>query len=649
MCSSGSIFLIGTTNVLCRGSDSSLNNGSCSFNITVNDNEAPILTCPTFSAPVNLPSTSSNISVSWTLSVTENTGVGNVVTHCSLASGSLFFFGTTSVSCNATDKAGNVGKCSFYVTTLDVTAPVITCPPAIFVNTATGKSTANVSYIQPVVFDNDVVQSILCNFPSPTVFPVGLTTITCTATDRSNNANSCLIAVIVSDTEFPVIVCPASISNSTAASLATFTATYAAPAATDNVGISGVPSCSYPSPNAFPVGITTVTCTAQDQAGNSKSCSFTVSITDTEAPILTCPVGAVLGSSAPLLSTGLVSFSVSVTDNVNSNLASTCSPASGKSFLIGNTTVVCNSTDAAGNKNNCSFVVLVLDMENPVLTCPLLGSFALPAYNSTVSVSYNVAIFDNSNVTTAPSCSKASGSFFSLGSTLVTCSATDPSQNTGRCSFAVVVVDETAPTVTCALSAIFNTTAGLSTYVYVYASPNATDNAGVASISCFPSSNSFSVGTTVVTCTAADATGNRGTCSFNVVVSDYEAPNMTCPPSISHETDANKMSHTTAYGSVTALDNVGIVGTPSCNYGSPFAFPFGVNTITCSVFDAAGNSKTCSFTVTVTDNQRPTLTCPSSMDLSTSVGLGTTVATWSVLVSDNVDATVNVSCTVRYG
>ena len=139
------------------------------------------------------------------------------------------------------------------------------------------------------------------------------------------------------------------------------------------------------------------------------------------------------------------------------------------------------------------------------------------------------------------------------------------------------------------------------------------------------------------------------TCSFTVQIADLEKPVINCPSPFTRVCDNGLATYTGAYAGLNASDNVGIVGTPSCNYGSPFAFPFGVNTITCSVFDAAGNSKTCSFTVTVTDNQRPTLTCPSSMNLSTSVGLGTTVATWSVLVSDNVDATVNVSCTVRYG
>ena len=480
MCSSGSIFLIGTTNVLCRGSDSSLNNGSCSFNITVNDNEAPILTCPTFSAPVNLPSTSSNISVSWTLSVTENTGVGNVVTHCSLASGSLFFFGTTSVSCNATDKAGNVGKCSFYVTTLDVTAPVITCPPAIFVNTATGKSTANVSYIQPVVFDNDVVQSILCNFPSPTVFPVGLTTITCTATDRSNNANSCLIAVIVSDTEFPVIVCPASISNSTAASLATFTATYAAPAATDNVGISGVPSCSYPSPNAFPVGITTVTCTAQDRAGNTGSCSFTVTITDTEAPILTCP-SRVTGFTTPGLSTGLVSFSVSVTDNVNSNLASTCSSASGIAFTFGDTHVSCRATDAAGNTNNCSITVVVLDSESPVVIVESACLTVALAVDETVKyVEFTFSATDNVAVVSS-SCTPASNSSFSIGDTVVECNAFDTSGNRGSCRMLVTVVDLIPPIIQCGPTLYLATDPGKNYTSFVFPFPTASDNVALSS------------------------------------------------------------------------------------------------------------------------------------------------------------------------
>src|SRR5678815_3263159 len=36
--------------------------------------------------------------------------------------------------------------------------------------------------------------------------------------------------------------------------------------------------CAPPSGSCFPVGVTTVTCTATDQAGNTATCSFTVTV-----------------------------------------------------------------------------------------------------------------------------------------------------------------------------------------------------------------------------------------------------------------------------------------------------------------------------------------------------------------------------------
>jgi hypothetical protein len=54
---------------------------------------------------------------------------------------------------------------------------------------------------------------------------------------------------------------------------------YTLPTATDNVGVASGPTCSPSSSSNFPVGTTTVTCTATDFAGNEGSASFTVTVT----------------------------------------------------------------------------------------------------------------------------------------------------------------------------------------------------------------------------------------------------------------------------------------------------------------------------------------------------------------------------------
>ena len=113
-----------------------------------------------------------------------------------------------------------------------------------------------------------------------------------------------------------------------------------------------------------------------------------------------------------------------------------------------------------------------------------------------------------------PICSPPSTSFFPTGTTTVTCSTpANPS-----CTFTITVKDMQPPTLTCP-----NLTAETSNpCVVVSYAPVASDNCpGVGAVSCNPQSgHCFNIGNTTVTCTAADASGNTGTCSFTVGVNN---------------------------------------------------------------------------------------------------------------------------------
>lgn len=100
--------------------------------------------------------------------------------------------------------------------------------------------------------------------------------MTCTATDASNNTASCNFTVTVNDNQAPAITCPA---NQTAGTLSgPVTVNYPAPTISDNCSGATV-NCVPASGSSFPVGITTVTCTATDASNLTASCSFTVTVT----------------------------------------------------------------------------------------------------------------------------------------------------------------------------------------------------------------------------------------------------------------------------------------------------------------------------------------------------------------------------------
>jgi hypothetical protein len=75
-----------------------------------------------------------------------------------------------------------------------------------------------VNYPAPLASGGTGNVVVVCNPPSGSVFPVGTTTVTCTATDAAGNSASCSFNVTVSDTEFPVasyavVKAPALLSN----------------------------------------------------------------------------------------------------------------------------------------------------------------------------------------------------------------------------------------------------------------------------------------------------------------------------------------------------------------------------------------------------------------------------------------------------
>jgi len=192
---SGSTFDLGTTIVNCIAYDSQGNAGYGSFNVTVSN--GPVLTLP---APITAEATSSaGAAVSYTVTATDNATV-----VCTPASGSTFALGTTTVNCTATASTGTTSG-GFTVTVVDTTPPALSLPANITAE-ATGPSGAAVSYTATA---NDLVDGsrpVTCDQPSGSTFPLGTTTVQCTATDTHNNTAHGSFTVTVQDTTPPTIV-----------------------------------------------------------------------------------------------------------------------------------------------------------------------------------------------------------------------------------------------------------------------------------------------------------------------------------------------------------------------------------------------------------------------------------------------------------
>jgi len=153
----------------------------------------------------------------------------------------------------------------------------ITCPPDVMQSNDPDQCQAKVTYPPPMVSGPCTP---VCSPPSGSFFPVGMTTVTCT-----EESASCMFKVTVNDTQKPAINCPPDITVTLPAScpIAANAPVNFTVMATDNC--SGVTfSCknqnnqTVTSGQSFPLGTTTVTCTATDASGNTSMCSFNVSV-----------------------------------------------------------------------------------------------------------------------------------------------------------------------------------------------------------------------------------------------------------------------------------------------------------------------------------------------------------------------------------
>jgi subtilisin-like proprotein convertase family protein len=346
---SGSFFPVGTTTVTCTPTTGS----PCSFTVTVNDTQAPTITCPGNQGAVEAPPGSGSATVNYPApTVSDNCpSVGAPV--CTPASGSSFPLGVTTVNCSVTDAAMNTASCSFSVT---VTAGcAITCPANVTASNTANQCGAVVTYPAPTT--SGPCGTVTCTPASGSFFPVGTTTVTCSETSGA----MCTFTVTVNDTQAPAITCPANVTANNTPGMCSAVVTYGAVSATDNCTAPAI-MCSQPSGSTFPVGTTTVTCTATDAASNTATCSFTVTVNDTQAPTITCPANVT--ATANTMQGGVPGANVfypapTTSDNCPGSVTVVCTPASGSFFPQGTTTVNCTATDPGGNMASCSFTVSV--------------------------------------------------------------------------------------------------------------------------------------------------------------------------------------------------------------------------------------------------------------------------------------------------
>ena len=376
------------------------------------------------------------------------------------------------------------------------------------------------------------------------------------------------------------ITCPANITVNTGPGATTCGTIVTYPPAT-TTGLCGPVSYSQNSGTFFPVGTTTVTATAA--AG--PTCTFTITVVDNTPPTITCPAN-ITANNTPGLCSAVVNYTnPTVTDNCG---------LPGPLFL----TQTASQTPVAGSVacNAAGF-----HTDNSYWRAYNLAPMGLPGPLTINSVQFGIELSTPSGATQPVTVRvwRSNGAFPAAGRTLLSTQAATVTNQT-----------LSLQTVTLTTPAVF---APNEIMVLELFTPD-----GRA-----PANNRFFIGSNT----------SAQTGPSYIMAADCGIATPTDLASIGFPNMHIILNANGVTGGAPAL--VQIAGLAS---GS--VFPVGVTTNTFRATDVAGNTSTCSFTVTVVDNQAPSLTCPTNITQNTDVGACVaTVVTPNPTFSDNCAVT----------
>ena len=178
---------------------------SCSFIVVVEDNQDPIITCPTVATSyptdfgscfslLDLPATVTDNSCDTMASIVYTIG-GSVITFPY-----EFTSGSTVVTATADDGNGQTTTCDYTVVVEDNENPIANCVASLDITlSASGAASIAVSDINNLSTDNCGIQSIALDTLDFDCSDLGANTVTLTVTDTSGNSASCETIVNVLD------------------------------------------------------------------------------------------------------------------------------------------------------------------------------------------------------------------------------------------------------------------------------------------------------------------------------------------------------------------------------------------------------------------------------------------------------------------
>ncbi|MEH0155230.1 HYR domain-containing protein [Limibacter armeniacum] len=666
---------VGVYTITLTVKDASGNTDSCDVQLTVEDQQAPVLVVTTDTVEVKIGNACSvavvglpNLSAYY--SATDNcTAVNDIIYELQSASGLDLEVGVQDLIVKATDEEGNFTEETLTVMVMDEEAPTLVQNASVLVETEADACEGIVPDLSAYVTATDACGTTVTLSQSVAAgsnIPLGNSVVSVMATDIFGNKDTLDIDITVSDNQQPVISkCPSD-------------TVYAV---TTNVcsvlldDLTGILEASDNCPDALTVvqspvagtvlgfGTHEITFTVTDKSGNNSICTSTVTVEDKFAPsVISCAEGvevdAVSGQCFGIMPnlTTLVSYE----ENCSGTASIIQTPVAGSFHDVGIVEVTLTLTDEAGNTDSCKTTITINDVTAPEITrCPedlavsaeaSLCEGIIPDFTSGLTYMENCTGATVSQVPVA-------GGTLPVGTHDIKLLVTDAAGLMDSCLVSLTIEDQEKPSLLVTTGTV-DIKIGNECSIAIADLPDlsthysATDNCtatGEITFSYASASGSIlNVGMQDLVVRATDKAGNFAEGVLKVKIMDEEAPILTQNKPVQVFTEEGTcegvLPDLSEY--VTATDACTTIITITQSMAEGSLIPLSTTTVEVTATDAFGNSSAISVDVEVSDNEKPNvLTCPSDTTYQITTVDCTVLLddlTSRVLATDNCDTSLTV-------
>jgi hypothetical protein len=572
----------------------------------------------------------------------------NTISDCGGSSEQVYLF-------TATDQCGNQSTALSSFIIEDTTDPTPVCPPNLVLECG---DEGNDQAIAAWLLSTDITDGSGCsevilsnnyNGNLPTLLCSGNpgTIVQFTATDACGNSQSCQALITINDTTAPLFAnCPTDITVNVDVDLCSSNVVYSQPVALDqcDLDIDIALTSGLASGTTFPLGTTAILFTAVDECGNGTTCTFNITVEDSDIPEIDCPSNRVVvcttdgtcmweanEETSAIFSENCEGAGFTITYAITGATTANSSPtglndvdSDNVIFNLGVSEVCYTITDEAGNSDQCCFDLVVEDCQDPEIVCPADLVVECDGAGNSVELADwlgTVTGTDNCDASVELS-SQMFNTISGCGDTqseIYAFTVTDDFGNTNLCYAEFRIEDTTVPTID--IEAVDLTlecngtgsSAALTAWLNNQAGAMASDLCGeiswthnfVQELDVICDGNS----TTTVTFTATDNCGNESTTTAVFTIEDTVDPFIVCPEDITLEcagelNDAlianwlDRASAEDGCSGVTLVNNFGELFAAGC--GST-----GVHNVIFTAEDACNNLSVCEGDVTIMDESSP--------------------------------------------